>query len=64
MQYDLGYIDLEQKTLQLVDNPFGTRLLPMSQVRTVTYVSGPDIQSGGGERGIRTLDTLYGRMLP
>jgi len=30
MQYDLGYIDLEQKTLQTIDNPFGTRLLPMS----------------------------------
>jgi hypothetical protein len=30
MQYDLGYIDLEQKTLQPLDNPFGTRLLPMS----------------------------------
>ena len=30
MQYDLGYIDLEQKTLQTIDNPFGTRVLPMS----------------------------------
>ena len=30
MQYDLGYIDLEQKTLQPIDNPFGTRLSPMS----------------------------------
>ncbi len=30
MHYDLGYIDLEQKTLQTIDNPFGTRLLPMS----------------------------------
>jgi transposase InsO family protein len=30
MHYDLGFIDLEQKTLQPVDNPFGTRLLPMS----------------------------------
>lgn len=30
MQHDLGYIDLEQKTLQTIDNPFGTRLLPMS----------------------------------
>ena len=30
MQYDLGYIDLEQRTLHPVDNPFGTRLLPMS----------------------------------
>ena len=24
MQYDLGYIDLEQRTLQTIDNPFGT----------------------------------------
>ena len=30
MHYDLGYIDLEQKTLQPIDNPFGTRLSPMS----------------------------------
>jgi hypothetical protein len=30
MKYDLGYIDLEQKTLQTIDNPFGTRLSPMS----------------------------------
>jgi transposase InsO family protein len=30
MRYDLGYIDLEQKTLQTLDNPFGPRLSPMS----------------------------------
>lgn len=30
MHYDLGYIDLEQKTLQPIDNPFGTRVSPMS----------------------------------
>ncbi len=30
MQYDLGYFDLEQKTLQPLDNPFGPRLSPMS----------------------------------
>ena len=30
MTYDLGYIDLEQRTLQPLDNPFGTRLLPIS----------------------------------
>ena len=30
MNYDLGYIDLEQKTLQPLDNPFDTRLSPMS----------------------------------
>jgi hypothetical protein len=30
MHYDLEYFDLEQKTLQPLDNPFGTRLSPMS----------------------------------
>lgn len=30
MHYDLGYIDLEQKTLQTIDNPFGTKVSPMS----------------------------------
>jgi hypothetical protein len=30
MHYDLGYIDLEQKTLQPLDNPSGARLSPMS----------------------------------
>lgn len=27
--YDLGYINLEQKTLQPIDSPFGPRLSPM-----------------------------------
>jgi hypothetical protein len=35
MHYDLGYFDLEQKTLQPLDNPFGTRLSPMSVVAHV-----------------------------
>ena len=30
MRYDLGYFDLEQKTSQPLDNPFGPRLSPMS----------------------------------
>jgi hypothetical protein len=30
MRYDLGLIDLEQKTLQPLDNPFGPGLSPMS----------------------------------
>ncbi len=30
MHYDLGYIDLEQRTLQPLDKPFGPRLSPMS----------------------------------
>jgi hypothetical protein len=42
MHYDLGYFDLEQKTLQPLGNPFGTRPSPMSQVRSVTHVSGLD----------------------
>ncbi|HEX3685591.1 MAG TPA: hypothetical protein VHU83_23860 [Bryobacteraceae bacterium] len=30
MEYDLGYIDLEEKSLQPLDNPFGPKALPMS----------------------------------
>ena len=30
MHYDLGYFDLEQRTLQPLDNPFGPKLSPMS----------------------------------
>jgi transposase InsO family protein len=30
MHYDLGYIDLEQKTLESLDSPFGATLSPMS----------------------------------
>ena len=26
MSYDPGYFDLEQRTLQTIDNPFGTRV--------------------------------------
>jgi hypothetical protein len=28
MSYDLGFIDLEQKTLQPIDNPLGPKLSP------------------------------------
>ncbi len=41
MHYDLGYIDLEQETLQTLDDPFGPSLSPMSRERFVTHVSGP-----------------------
>jgi hypothetical protein len=30
MEYDLGYIDLEEKSLQPLNNPFGPKVLPMS----------------------------------
>ncbi len=57
MQYDLGYIDLEQRTLQTIDSPDGTRLSPMSQVRSVTHVSGMYNAMNGAQRRIRTTDT-------
>src|SRR3546814_20827738 len=40
MQYDIGYIDLEQRTLQTIDHPFGSRVSPMSYVPYLTHVSG------------------------
>ena len=54
MHFALGFIDLEQKTLQPPDNPFGTRMSPMSQVRSVTHVSGSDNAQFGGEGGVPT----------
>jgi hypothetical protein len=44
MRYDLGYIDLEARTLQPLDKPFGPRLSPMSWVRSLTHVSGLDMK--------------------
>jgi hypothetical protein len=29
MDYDLGYVDLEERTLQPLDNPFGPKVLPI-----------------------------------
>ena len=34
MDYDLGDIDLEEKALQPLENPFGLKVLPMCPVRT------------------------------
>ena len=51
MDYDLGYIDLEEKTLQPLENPFGPKVLPMSPEHSVTYVSGTDRRKAGGRRG-------------
>ena len=28
MHYDLGYVDLEEKTLQPLENPFGAKVVP------------------------------------
>ena len=32
----------ETRVLEPLENPFGPKVLPMSQVRCVTHVSGPD----------------------
>src|SRR5947209_8358940 len=48
LQYDLGYIDLEEKTLQPLQNPSGQKsylclrnnLLPMCPVRTMGLLVG------------------------
>ena len=54
MHYDLGYVDLEEKTLQPLENPFGPKVLPICPVRTKTKWGGwwdsnprhPEPQSG------------------
>ncbi len=56
MDYDLGYIDLEEKTLQPLNNPFGPKVLPVSKEHSVTHVSGPDNCAHGAAGGIRTHD--------
>jgi hypothetical protein len=58
MPYDLGYFGLEQRTLQPPDSPFGTRWSPVSWVRSVTDVSGPDNGRSGAAEGTRTPDPL------
>jgi hypothetical protein len=52
MHYELGYIDLEQKTLRPLDNPFGARLLPMSSVQSVNHVFRLPLVLRGVPRGI------------
>jgi transposase InsO family protein len=59
MHYDLGFIDLEQKTLQPLDNPFGPRLLPMSQVQSVTSVSRPDRELMAERKGFEPSIRVY-----
>jgi transposase InsO family protein len=51
MDYDLGYIDLEEKTLQPLDNPFGPRVYAMSSERSVKDVFGPYSDKVVGAKG-------------
>ena len=51
MDYDLGHIDWEEKSLQPLENPFGPKVLPMS----------PDGQKqSGAAGGIRTSVSHFG----
>jgi hypothetical protein len=59
MQYDLGDIDLEQKTLQPLDNPFGKRMSPMSPAGIDRNFLVPAV--GIEERGYVA---IYGPMYP
>jgi hypothetical protein len=54
MDYDLGYFDLETRVLEPLENPFGPKVLPMSQVRVrcVTHVSGLDSEKLAGTTGL------------
>jgi hypothetical protein len=40
---DLGYVDLEKKTLQPPDNPFGQKCYLCVRYVLFTYLSGPDL---------------------
>ena len=42
MEYDLGFFDEDENRVEPADNPFTPKVLPMSSVCSVTYVSGSD----------------------
>jgi hypothetical protein len=52
MHYDLGYVDLEQKTLRPLDNPFGPRLLPTYVLGTDRYLCLRSVPTQGGGDGL------------
>ncbi len=58
MDYDLGDIGLEQKTLQPLDNPPRPLVSPMWPEHFVTHVFGMDPDFVGAARGTRTPDPL------
>ena len=42
MEFDLGFFDEDERRVEPVVNPFIPKVLPMSPVQNVTYVSGSD----------------------
>jgi hypothetical protein len=63
---NLGYFDLEQKTLQPLDHLFGTKLSPMSWVfqRTNIESYGPDYGIGDSTCLLRAGGAVLNRRSP
>jgi hypothetical protein len=51
MEYDLGYIDLEEKTLQPLNNPFGPKVGPQND----QLFFPKDVPKGQGSRATRII---------
>jgi hypothetical protein len=58
MDYDLGYFDLETQVLEPLENPFGSKVLPMSLIRCVSPMCPGRTR---GKLGTRTPDLLVRR---
>ena len=61
VDYDLGYFDLETRVFETLENPFGPKVLPMSQVRCVTDVSGLDQKEMVGPWGLEPQTSTVSR---
>ena len=61
MDYDLGYFDDQTCRLEPIENPFGSKVLPMSPEWSVTHVPGTDRRMleapPGFEPGMEVLQT-------
>src|SRR3954451_7589519 len=51
-----GLTEVQTCRIEPAPNPFGAKVLPMSPVRSVTHVSGPDNERSGSPGRIRTID--------
>jgi len=54
MDYDLGHFDDETCRLEPIENPFGSKVLPVSPECTVTYVTGMDLKGLAPQAGFGT----------
>lgn len=54
LDYDLGYFDDETSRLEILQNPFGSKVLAMRPFCPVTHMPGTDLDPFGAPGGIRT----------